>query len=107
MSYGEFEIVAVRRLRHPHPTGMPDPAHKAGRSTRWIAEEMTLSRRTVTTIIDKRNGSDPTTTKHREQLGLEPKRKDWRRAAMLRLPKQATAHFEKGRELMKEAKGRR
>ena len=68
LSYGEFGIVAVRRLRHPHPTGMPDPAHKAGRSTRWIAEEMTLSRRTVTTIIDKRNGSDPTTTKHRERL---------------------------------------
>jgi hypothetical protein len=41
----------------------------------------------------------------RQQLGLEPKRKDWRPDAMDRLPKRATEHFEKGRALMKEAKG--
>jgi endogenous inhibitor of DNA gyrase (YacG/DUF329 family) len=38
-------------------------------------------------------------------LGLEPKRKDRRPAAMARLPKQAAKHLEKGRELLKEAKG--
>ena len=100
----------------PKPVGRPLAAseaqqaqvikhHKAGKSARWIAEEMTLSRRTVTTIIGKLDGSDRNTQKRRRQLGLEPKRKDWRRAAMARLPKRATAHFEKGHELLKEAKG--
>jgi hypothetical protein len=102
----------------PKPVGRPLAAseaqqaqvikhHKAGKSARWIAEEMTLSRRTVTTVIDKLDGSDRNTQKRRRQLGLEPKRKDWRPAAMARLPKRATAHFEKGRELLKEAKGLR
>jgi hypothetical protein len=81
--------------------------HKAGKSSRWIAEEMTLSRRTVTTIIGKHSGNDRTTAKHRQRLGLEPKVKDWRLAAIARLPKRATAHLEKGRELLKEAKGLR
>ena len=100
----------------PKPVGRPLAAseaqqaqvikhHKAGKSARWIAEEMTLSRRTVTTVIDKLDGSDRNTQKRRRQLGLEPKRKDWRPAAMARLPKRAAAHFEKGRELLKEAKG--
>jgi hypothetical protein len=51
--------------------------------------------------------TDRTTAKHRQRLGLEPKRKEWRPAAMRRLPKQATEHFEKGRELAKAAKGLR
>jgi hypothetical protein len=100
----------------PKPVGRPLAAseaqqaqvikhHKAGKSARWIAEEMTLSRRTVTTVIDKLDGSDRNTQKRRRQLGLESKRKDWRPAAMARLPKRATEHFEKGRELLKEAKG--
>lgn len=100
----------------PKPVGRPLAAseaqqaqvikhHKAGKSARWIAEEMTLSRRTVTTVIDKLDGSDRNTQKRRRQLGLEPKRKDWRPAAMARLPKRATEHFEKGRELLKEARG--
>ena len=103
----------------PKPVGRPLAAseaqqaqvikhHKAGKSARWIAEEMTLSRRTVTTVIDKLDGSDRNTQKRRRQLGLvEPKRNDWRPAAMARLPKRATEHFEKGRELLKEAKGLR
>jgi hypothetical protein len=108
----EFNCYAVP----PQPIGRPiaaSPAqqaqivkhHKAGHSARWIAEEMSLSRRTVTTVISKRDGSDRTTAKHRQRLGLEPKRKDWRPAAMDRLPKRATKHFEKGRELAKAAKG--
>ena len=79
--------------------------HKRGKSARWIAEEMTLSRRTVTTVLGKLDGSDRTTNRRRRRLGLEPKRKDWRPAAMARLPKQAAKLFEKGRELVKEAKG--
>jgi hypothetical protein len=109
---GDFNRYAVP----PRPVGRPIAAseaqqaqiikhHKAGRSPRWIAEEMTLSRRTVTTVIDKHHGTDRTTTKRRQRLGLEPKRKDWRPASMDRLPKRATEHFEKGRELVKEAKG--
>lgn len=100
----------------PNPVGRPIAAseaqqaliikhHKAGRSSRWIAEEMTLSRRTVTTIIDKVEGAGRTAAKHRARLGLEPKRKDWRPASIKRLPKQATKLFEKGRALLKEAKG--
>jgi DNA-binding NarL/FixJ family response regulator len=40
--------------------------NKAGKSARWIAEEMTLSRRTVTTVIEKLDGTDRTTAKHRQ-----------------------------------------
>jgi hypothetical protein len=79
--------------------------HKVGKSSRWIAEEMTLSRRTVTTIIGKLDGTDRTTNAHRLRLGLEPKCKDGRPVAMARFPRQATKHLEKGRELLKEAKG--
>jgi len=81
--------------------------HKAGKSARWIAEEMTLSRRTVTTVIGKLDGTDRTAAQRRQRLGLEPKVKDWRPASMDRLPKQATALFEKGAKLRKEAKGLR
>jgi hypothetical protein len=80
---------------------------KQGLSLRGIAEEMSLGLPTVRTIIDKFAGSDRTMAKRRQQLGLEPKRKDWRPATMARLPKRATAHLEKGRELLKEAKSLR
>jgi hypothetical protein len=105
-----------RNIAMVNPVGRPIAAsgaqqadivnyHKRGKSSRWIAEEMSLSRRTVTTIIGKLDGTDRTSNLHRRQLGLEPKRKDWRPAAMARLPKQAGALLEKGRELLKEAKG--
>jgi uncharacterized coiled-coil protein SlyX len=105
-----------RNIANVNPVGRPIAAseaqqaeiikhHRRGKSARWIAEEMTLSRRTVTTIIGKLDGSDRTTNLRRQRLGLEPKRKDWRPAAMARLPRQATKHLEKGRELLKEAKG--
>jgi hypothetical protein len=97
-----------RNIASVNPVGRPIAAseaqqeqiirhHKRGQSARWIAEEMTLSRRTVTTIIGKLDGSDRTSNLHRRRLGLEPKRKDWRPAAMARLPKQAAKHLEKGR----------
>jgi hypothetical protein len=81
--------------------------YQSGRSSRWIAEKMTLSRRTVTTVIGKTNGTDRTTTRHRDCLGLEPilKRKDWRRRSRDSLPKQATALHKQARDLLKEAKG--
>jgi hypothetical protein len=109
----------VRDYNHhavvPQPVGRPIAAseaqqaevakhHKRSKVARWIAEEMALSRRTVT-IIGKLDGSDRTGNQHRRRLGLEPKRKDWRPAAFARLPKQATKHLEQGRKLLKEAKG--
>jgi chromosome segregation ATPase len=100
----------------PQPIGRPIAAseaqqaeaakhHRRGRSARWIAEEMSLSRRTVTTIIGKFDGTDRGTAQRRRRLGLEPNRKDWRPASIKRLPKRAAEHFKKGRELLKEAKG--
>jgi hypothetical protein len=105
-----------RNIAKVNPVGRPIAAsetqqaeivkhHKRGKSSRWIAEEMSLSRRTVTTIIGKLDGSDRTSNRRRMQLGLEPKRKDWRPAAMTRLPRQAGKLLEKGQELLKEAKG--
>jgi hypothetical protein len=79
--------------------------HKAGRSSRRIAEEMTLSRRTVLTVIDKNEGTDRTTNQRRLRLGLEPKRKDWRQAAIANMPRRATALHEQAKDLLKEAKG--
>lgn len=80
--------------------------HKEGRSIRWIAESMTLSRRTVSTIIDKADDVDRTTTKRRVKLGLptkpKPKRGKW---SFSQLPKQATALVESARELDTEARG--
>jgi hypothetical protein len=41
-----------------------------------------------------------------QRLGLESKpKKDWRHAARRHPPQQAQKHLEKGRELVKEAKG--
>jgi hypothetical protein len=105
-----------RNIATVNPVGRPIAAseaqqieivkhHKRGKSSRWIADEMSLSRRTVTTIITKLDGSDRTMNLHRKRLGLEPRIKDWRPAAMGRLPKAATKHLEKGRERIKEAKG--
>jgi hypothetical protein len=78
--------------------------HNAGKSSRWIAEELTLSRRAVTTVIDKDEGTDRTTTQRRLRLGLEPKRKDWRQAAIMSLPRQATKLRKDAKKLLKEAR---
>jgi hypothetical protein len=105
-----------RNIASVNPVGRPLAAseeqqaqivrhHKAGKSSRWIAEELNLSRRTVTTVTGKLDGTDRTTALRRLKLGLEPKIKDWRVASRERLPKAATKHFEKGRKLLKEAKG--
>ena len=80
--------------------------HKEGRSIRWIAELMSLSRRTVSTIIDKADDVNRTTTKRRIKLGLptklKPKRRKW---SFSHLPKRATTLIESARELDTEARG--
>ena len=107
-----------RNIARVQPVGRPVAAseaqqaqiikhHKAGKSPRWIAEEMTLSRRTVTTVIGKLDGTDRTSINRRARLGLEPKTKDWRPGAMRFLPKRASKHLERGRNLLKEARGGR
>ena len=78
--------------------------HKAGKSPRWIADEMGLSRRTVTTVITKSEGTDRTTSRHRLRLGLQPKRKDWRQAAIMTLPRHATELRKDAKKLLKEAR---
>ena len=63
-----------------------------------------MSRRAVTTVIDKDEGTDRTTTQRRLRLGLEPKRKDWRQAAIMSLPRQATKLRKDAKKLLKEAR---
>ena len=59
----------------------------------------------MTTIIDKLDGSDRTTAKRRQQLGLEPKRKDWRPAAKGAPAKARDRSFRERPRVVKEAKG--
>jgi hypothetical protein len=60
-----------RNIAEVNPVGPPIAAyederaaivahHRNGKSLRWIAEEMNLSRRTVTTVITKIDGTDRT-----------------------------------------------
>ena len=82
--------------------------HKAGRSLRGIAEDTSLGLPTVRTIVDKGDGRDRTTVKHLARI--DPDRKleaSWRARKRTRdaLPKRIDAFLEKGRELIKEAKG--
>ena len=60
----------------------------------------------VSTIVDKADDVDRTTTKRRIKLGLptkpRPKRRKW---SLSHLPKRATELVEQARELDKEAKG--
>src|SRR5262245_27378301 len=52
----EVQVAAVRKLR------------KAGRSLRWIAEATSLGLNTVRTIVDKVDGTDRTSRKHRDRV---------------------------------------
>jgi len=80
--------------------------HKAGKSERWIAEEMTLSRRTVTTAINKKRGTDRTTRKHLERIDPGRFREEpWRTRTREGLPKRITETLARGAELVKAAKG--
>ena len=68
----EFRLLKafVRRHLRVRPVGRPPGAdeaqqaeirrlHKAGRSQRWIAEELGLSRRSVETVLRKLEGCPP------------------------------------------------
>jgi DNA repair exonuclease SbcCD ATPase subunit len=81
--------------------------HKAGRSLRWIAEELTLSFNTVRTIVAKKNGIDRTSRKHLERIDNRREVLRWMRQKRTgdALPRQAQRVVEEGRELLKEAKG--
>jgi hypothetical protein len=82
--------------------------HKAGKSERWIAEEMTLSRRTVTTVIGKGAGTDRTTRKHLERIDPGRFREEpWRTRTRASLPKRITETLARGAEVVKAAKGLR
>jgi helix-turn-helix resolvase-like protein len=89
--------------------------HKQGKSLGWIVEETNLSLRTVRTIVGRLDGTDRTTQKRRERVGLERIAVD--KAALARwkrqrrtgdaLPKQVEAVIETGLDLVKQAKGLR
>jgi Helix-turn-helix domain of resolvase len=81
--------------------------HKVGHSLREIAEEMSLSLRTVRTVLAKGNGVDRTTIKHLERIDPErAKVKAWeaKRQIRARLPKRIHQLRKTGDELLKEAK---
>ena len=100
-------------LAHPQPVGRPLAAneaqqkaviklHRKGMSLRGIVDETSLSFRTVRTIVGQINGTDRTTAKHRARLAPV---KDPTRRSRDTLPRRATEHFEKSRELAKTVKG--
>lgn len=82
--------------------------HKAGKSLRWIAEAMTLSRRTVDTIVKRADGTDRATLRRLQRIAPD-KFADARERARARtrdaLPQRINAFLAEGRELLKESKG--
>src|SRR5262245_30286166 len=94
-----FDFMAVNHLDAPP---QPPPA--------WLLKSPVVNlsqgcifwtragaRRTVITVIGKHDGTDCTTATRRKRLGLEPKKRDWRPAAMGGIAKRMTKHFEQGR----------
>ena len=80
---------------------------KAGGSLRGIAEEMSLSLRTVRTIVGRADRTDRTTTKRKLKLGIEPKPASElaRRRGLNAMPRRVTGLLKDKDELVKEAKG--
>jgi hypothetical protein len=116
--YNKLVGIHNRHIADIQPVGRPVAAdeeeqeeilwrHKRGESARSIAEEMELSRRTVTTVINKSDGTDRSMNQRRQKLGVEPRHRDWRIAAREGMAKRTDADFEKSRELRREAKGSR
>jgi Homeodomain-like domain len=114
----QYNAVVAPRLRNfGRPLGVDEDQRKrvlklrdAGKSLRTIAEELEVGVRTVRTVIDQRDGVDRTTLKHLERI--DPDRKEetlWRAHSRVRkaLPKRITETLERGRELVKAAKGLR
>jgi hypothetical protein len=79
---------------------------RAGNSLRDIAGETSLGLNTIRTIVNKADGTDRTSRKHRDRI--EPDRAmTWKRRKRTgaALPRQAQHTFEEGTALLKEAKG--
>jgi helix-turn-helix resolvase-like protein len=96
LAANEAQCATVRKLR------------KAGRSLRTIAEETNLGINTVRTIVDRVDGSDRTSIRHRERIEIDQKEATTgkrRKRIGDALPRQAQAVVERGRALLKEAKG--
>jgi lambda repressor-like predicted transcriptional regulator len=116
LAANEEQVAQVRKLR------------KAGRSLRAIAAEIELSLATVRTILDRDDGSDRMTKKRWQKLHPGEKWEDrtytpvgalerinakrfreepWRGRTRAALPKRINEALERGRELVKAAKGLR
>jgi hypothetical protein len=96
LAASEAQVLEVKRLR------------KTGRSLRGIVDDTNLGFGTVRTIIDRGNGTDRTTEKHRARIGLDRMRLASQRQQKRTgdaLPRQAQRVVEEGQELIKEAKG--
>jgi hypothetical protein len=103
----------------PQPMGRPLAAskaqrqrilahHEAGRSIRWIAEEMNLGVRTVRTVIDKKDGVDRTTLDRWQRISpdMRQERDRRRREKDVRAMRQRIPSLlESSAELIKQAKG--
>jgi hypothetical protein len=77
-------------------------------SLRAIAEETSLTLRTVRTIIGRAQGTDRTTMKHLARIDPDRARAaSWKARKRTRdaLPKQINESLKTGRELIKAAKG--
>ena len=82
--------------------------HKAGNSLRGIAEETSLSLNTVRTIVSKATGADRATKSRWQRIDPDRQRlATWKRQRRTgdTLPRRAQRTAEKGRALLKEAKG--
>jgi hypothetical protein len=109
----------VRARVLPMPMGRPLAAsgeqrqrilahHKAGRSLRWIAEEMNLGLQTVRTVIDKKDRVDRTTLDRWERIAPDMRTerdRRRRRRDVDGLRKGIPSLLERSAELIKRAKG--
>jgi hypothetical protein len=95
LAASDAQVAQVRKLR------------KAGRSLRWIADEMSLGLNTVRTIVAKDNGTDRTSRQEQERIDLRRQQLAWKREKRTgdALPKRAQRVVEEGHALLKEAKG--
>jgi hypothetical protein len=83
---------------------------KAGKSLRWIAEEMNLGVQTVRTVVDKSDGLDRATLKRLDRIAPDRIAEARARRSMKEisaLPKRINANLKRNAELIKQAKGLR
>jgi hypothetical protein len=114
------KLLRITRARVlPRPYGRPLAAseaqrqriqahRKAGRSLRWIAEEMNLGLQTVRTVIDKKDRVDRTTLDRWERIAPEMRQERDRRRRekdVKALRRSIPVHLEHSAELIKRAKG--